>query len=73
MRTTVRMRCWARNRAIFRAGRVSINMYDRERLQPGARFKGAALIFQLDSTTVLPPEWSARVDGYRNLILDHRQ
>lgn len=48
-------------------------LYDRESLPPGARFRGPALIFQADSTTYVAPGWSARVDGYRNLILDHTQ
>ncbi|MFN8527192.1 MAG: hydantoinase/oxoprolinase family protein [Anaerolineae bacterium] len=46
-----------------------LRLYERERLTPGARITGAALIVQLDSTTYLPPRWSAEVDAYRNLIL----
>jgi N-methylhydantoinase A len=45
-------------------------LYDRGRLQPGAAFAGAALVFQYDSTVFIPPGWSARVDGYGNLILN---
>ncbi|MBC7871011.1 MAG: hydantoinase/oxoprolinase family protein, partial [Chitinophagaceae bacterium] len=45
-------------------------LYKREQMPPGARFIGPALIFQLDSTTYVAPGWSARVDGYRNLILE---
>ncbi|MEL6404091.1 MAG: hydantoinase/oxoprolinase family protein [Chloroflexota bacterium] len=44
--------------------------YDREALAPGARFAGEALVFQLDSTIYIGQGWSARVDGYRNLILE---
>lgn len=43
--------------------------YQRDQFVPGARFDGAALIFQLDSTVYVPDGWSAQVDGYRNLIL----
>ncbi len=43
--------------------------YERERFTPGAQFAGAALVFQLDSTVYVPEGWSARVDGYRNLVL----
>jgi N-methylhydantoinase A len=46
------------------------DLYDRTRLRPGARFAGPALVFQMDSTTYLPPNWHARVDGYHNLILE---
>lgn len=46
-------------------------LYDREQLTAGARFSGGALVFQLDSTVYIPEGWSAVVDGYRNLILEH--
>jgi N-methylhydantoinase A len=45
-------------------------LYDRESLLPGAAFKGAALLYQYDSTVYVPEGWSARVDGYRNLVLE---
>lgn len=43
-------------------------LYDRSALHPGDTLVGPALIFQLDSTTWLPAGWSARVDGYGNLV-----
>ena len=46
-----------------------IKLYRREDLEPGARLAGEAIVFQMDSTTYVPPEWRARVDGYLNLIL----
>jgi N-methylhydantoinase A len=46
-------------------------LYDRERLSAGVTFKGPALVFQLDSTTYIADGWRARVDGYRNLIVEH--
>jgi N-methylhydantoinase A len=48
-----------------------MTLYEREALPPGARFDGPALAFQFDSTVFIAPGWSARVDGYRNLILEH--
>jgi N-methylhydantoinase A len=54
------------------AGSLRFALYDRERLRPGASFAGPALVFQLDSTVFIAPGWSARVDGYRNIILDFR-
>ena len=45
-------------------------LYDRAELHPGMRLSGEALIFQLDSTVYVAQGWSARVDGYRNLILE---
>jgi N-methylhydantoinase A len=46
-----------------------VALYERENLQPGARFAGPALVFQMDSTVYVAPGWSVRVDGYRNLLL----
>jgi N-methylhydantoinase A len=45
-------------------------LYERERLEIGARLIGPAIVEQFDATTIIPPGWSARVDGYRNLILE---
>ncbi len=47
-----------------------LTLYKRDRLHPGARFRGAALVFQLDSTVYIPAGWRAYVDGYRNLVLE---
>ncbi len=44
--------------------------YDRAALQPGMTFSGPALVFQLDSTIFIAEGWTARVDAYRNLILE---
>ncbi len=41
--------------------------YQRERLRPGNRLEGPAVIFQFDTTMVVPPGWRVRVDGWRNL------
>jgi len=45
-------------------------LFERDSLRPGAAFSGEALVFQMDSTTYVPAGWSARVDGYRNLLLE---
>jgi N-methylhydantoinase A len=44
-------------------------LYERDRLEIGAILAGPAIVEQFDATTVIPPGWSARVDGFRNLIL----
>jgi N-methylhydantoinase A len=49
-----------------------MNLYDRETLQPGDTLDSPALIFQLDSTVFVAPDWSARVDGYNNLIIERQ-
>ena len=46
-----------------------IRRFMRDDLPAGARLQGEALIFQMDSTTYVPPGWEARVDGYMNLIM----
>lgn len=43
--------------------------YQRERLIPGDRMEGPAVIYEFSSTIVVPPAWRAEVDGYRNLRL----
>lgn len=48
----------------------AIALYDRDSLPVGTQFDGEALVFQLDSTVYIAQGWSARVDGYRNLILE---
>jgi N-methylhydantoinase A len=45
-------------------------LYERDRLFIGAAVRGPAIIEQFDATTVVPPGWTARVDGARNLILE---
>jgi N-methylhydantoinase A len=44
-------------------------LYERDRLDIGATVAGPAIVEQFDATTVIPPGWSGRVDGFRNLIL----
>jgi N-methylhydantoinase A len=44
-------------------------LYDRERLSPGAAFAGPAVVVEYSATTVIPPDFSCRVDRLRNLVL----
>jgi N-methylhydantoinase A len=46
--------------------------YDRGRLPVQTPFDGPAIVFQKDSTTVVPPEWQAVVDAAGNLILSRK-
>ncbi|MBN1954385.1 MAG: hydantoinase/oxoprolinase family protein [Anaerolineae bacterium] len=59
-------------RAVCGDGEQRLALYDRQRLQPGARFSGPALVLQMDSTLFIPPRWAASVDGYHNVILERR-
>lgn len=51
-------------------GGGAMTLYERDALHPGACFSGEALVFQMDSTTYVPAGWKARVDGFRNLLLE---
>ncbi len=45
-------------------------IYDRDNLPAGARFDGPAIVTQYDTTTVLPPGWSALLDEAGNLVAE---
>jgi N-methylhydantoinase A len=51
-------------------GAVTVPVYARERLDPGNSLAGPAIIEQMDSTTLVLPGMTARVDAYENLILE---
>ncbi len=44
-------------------------IYWREDIQPGAAFAGPAIVEQLDATTVLYPQDSAKMDAYGNILI----
>ena len=44
-------------------------IYDRSRLKLDARINGPAIIEEIIATTVIPPEASAMVDKYGNIII----
>ncbi len=51
---------------------LTIPFLKREQLPEGCTFRGPALVVQDDSTIVIMPDWSAKVDRWRNLHLEHR-
>ena len=57
----------------FRVGgtltRLRTEFFDRHLLPPGASMAGPAVLFQTDSTTVLPPGWRLEVDEFSNLLI----
>ncbi len=57
-------------RVIFREGPKNTPMYQRDRLQPGNRLTGPALLLQLDATIVLSPGWAGTVDAFGNLVAE---
>jgi N-methylhydantoinase A len=48
---------------------VETAYYERTKLPLDDVFEGPAVVFHLDTTTVVPPGWSARADNSGNLIL----
>ncbi len=50
-------------------GWVKTTVYSRERLLPGNRIEGPAIVQQYDSTCVIPPGRNAAVDEFSNLVL----
>ncbi len=54
------------------ARETRVTLYERDRLPPGARLNGPAIVEQFDATTVVSPAWSAAVDQFHNLILTRK-
>ncbi|GAA0348341.1 hydantoinase/oxoprolinase family protein [Oceanobacillus oncorhynchi subsp. oncorhynchi] len=51
-------------------GYVETNVYDRNLIGVGEEIQGPCIIEQLDSTVVVPPNVTAQMDEYRNIILN---
>ncbi|HVZ08730.1 hydantoinase/oxoprolinase family protein [Rhodopila sp.] len=51
-------------------GAADCPVYDRAKLRAGNRLRGPAIIEQMDATTVVLPGMTARVEPFRNLILE---
>jgi len=49
---------------------VATRYYDRAALRAGNRLEGPAIVNQYDSTTVIPPGLTARVDRFGNIVID---
>lgn len=50
-------------------GITEAKIYDRTKIPVLSEFSGPAIIEQLDSTVVVPPDYTARIDEYRNIIM----
>ncbi len=55
---------------VFRAGPRPTPLYRRDLLEPGNRIAGPAIVLQMDTTIVVPPEWGGVVDPLGNLLLE---
>lgn len=62
------------NREVYFDGRfVKTNIYDRDKIPVLSVIEGPAIIEQLDTTTVIPPKFTAKVDIYKNIIISVNQ
>ena len=48
-------------------------VYERETVPAGAMFSGPAIIDQFDSTTVVPPNTTAVIDEWMNILIHHKE
>lgn len=53
----------------FKAERCKTDVYDRASFTAGAEFSGPAIVEQVDSTVVVPPNTKATVDQYMNILI----
>ena len=51
-------------------GFVNVPVYDRYQLQPGNSFDGPGIFEERESTTVVPPGATSRIDAALNLVID---
>ena len=60
----------ASHRNVFFGGWISTPIYQRRDLEPGMRFAGPAIVEQADTTSVIEPGMSARVDAFSNILVE---
>ncbi|MDE0012303.1 MAG: hydantoinase/oxoprolinase family protein [Candidatus Poribacteria bacterium] len=61
--------CPVQTPVIFENEALPTHFYRREALHPGNQIAGPAIVTEFSATTVIPPNFSAVVDAYQNLIL----
>ena len=47
--------------------RIRTGIYHRNDFLPGTKLDGPAILEQMDTTIVIPPDWSIETDGFMNL------
>jgi N-methylhydantoinase A len=57
-------------RRVYFGGWIATPIFDRRDLEPGMTFQGPAIIEQADTTTVIEPGMSARVDAHQNVLIE---
>ncbi|MFB3153783.1 MAG: hydantoinase/oxoprolinase family protein, partial [Candidatus Acidiferrales bacterium] len=65
---------WLKRAPVWFAGRrLGTDFYVRERLRPGNRLRGPAIVAEYSATTAVPPGWRCQVDAYGNLVLGNKK
>jgi N-methylhydantoinase A len=60
-----------REKQVFIEGRfMATPFYLRQKLQPGNRFTGPAIVLEYSSTVFVPPDFQAYIDEWGNIILE---
>jgi len=57
---------------VFGGEQMPTKVYDRSKLAPGMSFDGPAIVVEFDSTTVVLPDYSARIDANFNILIDRK-
>jgi N-methylhydantoinase A len=57
-------------RVFVDGGPVSAAFYRRDRLRPGNRLRGPAIIVEYGSTTFVPADFKVHIDEWRNLVME---
>jgi N-methylhydantoinase A len=63
----------SKSQVLFHGRRKLTAIYDRSRLRAGNRISGPAIVTEYSATSLIPPDWSGRVDRNGNLILEPRR
>jgi N-methylhydantoinase A len=58
-----------RNTWFASTGYVATPVYDRDKLSAGTHFAGPAIVEQMDTTTVVPPQAAVEIDRLGNLMI----
>ena len=56
-------------RPVYFSGWIDTPIYDRADLSPGCTFDGPAIVEQADTTSVIEPGMTARVDCFENILV----
>lgn len=58
-----------KSKIIYNEDYLEIALYNRDKLKPGNKILGPAIIYEYSSTLLIPPDFSGEVDEYNNILL----